>query len=75
MKFTLFAVLLAAIAAPQVALAMSCPDVVSPGVGYCMSSCGCYCGSDNRIHCDELSDCQQTSGSAKQSCIDNCTCP
>ncbi|KAK0528214.1 hypothetical protein OC835_004735 [Tilletia horrida] len=76
MKFATFgtALFVAAFAAPAV-LAMTCPDGTSPGTSFCSSSCGCYCGGDNRVHCDELSNCQQSSGSAKQFCIANCSCP
>ncbi|KAE8209849.1 hypothetical protein CF319_g4790 [Tilletia indica] len=73
MKFSLFSILIVAAAVPMMVNAMSCPDVTSPGTGYCQS-CGCYCGSDNRVHCDENTVCYSTSGDAQAMCMNQCTC-
>ncbi|KAE8201181.1 hypothetical protein CF336_g323 [Tilletia laevis] len=64
MKFSLFSILIVAAVVPVMVSAMSCPDGTSPGTDYCQS-CGCYCGSDRRVHCDENTVCYSTSGSAQ----------
>ncbi|KAE8225059.1 hypothetical protein CF319_g2142 [Tilletia indica] len=73
MKLSLVSIFLVAGICPfMVNAAMNCP-VGSPGTDYC-KDCGCYCGSDKRVHCDENTTCYSTSGSAQARCMSYCTC-
>ncbi|CAD6887596.1 unnamed protein product [Tilletia controversa] len=73
MNFSILSILLLIAVAKPIMGAMNCPEITSPGTSYCQS-CGCYCGSDNRVHCDENTTCYSTSGSGQAQCMNQCTC-
>ncbi|CAD6903418.1 unnamed protein product [Tilletia caries] len=72
MKVSILSIIFFITVATPIMAAMNC-GTPSPGTSYCQS-CGCYCGSDNQVHCDENTTCYSTSGSAQARCMAYCTC-